>query len=213
MQRHTEPGQGGRRRLHKAWISGLAFLAVGAVAGGIASTAISASATTTATATTGNAGSGGTSPPANTGTGTGTAPGGGPPARGAPPGGAALPLHGTVTAVGASSVTIKTSSGTTTYPVTDSSAIEKNGKTTVSALAVGDTVAFSTVTTDGTSAIDKLVAGTMAGGCLHGAAQGTGPGAGPGPPPAGSSAATGSSGSTGTGSSTPSGSTSSGASA
>ena len=35
--------------------------------------------------------------------------------------------------------------------MTSSSDIEKNGKSTLSALAVGDTVAFSTVTTDGTT--------------------------------------------------------------
>ena len=202
MQRLTEPGQGGRRRLNTALISGLALLAVGAVAGGIASTAVSASAaTTTSTASTGNTGSGGVS------SSTSPAPGSGSQGSGAPPGGVALPLHGTVTAVGASSVTIKTSSGTTTYAVTGSSDIEKNGKVTVSALAVGDDVAFSTATTDGTTAIDKLVAGTMAGGCLHGAGHGPGPATGHGPPPAGSSGATGS------GSTTPSGSSSSEASA
>jgi len=110
-------------------------------------------------------------------------------------------------------VTIKTSSGTTTYPVSSSSDIEKNGKSTLGALAVGDDVAFSTVTTDGTTAIDKLVAGDMAGGCMHGAGQGTGPGTGHGPPPTGTPPA-GSSGSTGSsGSSTPSGSSSSGSAA
>ena len=71
-------------------------------------------------------------------------------------------MHGTVTAVGASSVTIKTSSGTATYSVTSSSDIDKNGKTTLSALAVGDNVAFSTVTTNGSSAIDTLYAGNAA---------------------------------------------------
>ena len=181
MHRHTEPGQGGRRRLNKALISGLALLGVGAVAGGIASTAGSASAaTTTNTATTGNSGTAGntgaagssSSSSSSTNTAPGAVPGGTPQGPGAPPGDA-LPLHGTVTAIGASSVTIKTSSGTATYSVTSSSDIEKNGKTTLSALAVGDNVAFSTVSTNGTTAIAELYAGNpssnMAGGCTHGA--------------------------------------------
>ena len=98
-----------------------------------------------------------------------TVPGSGRQRPGAPPGGTALPLHGTVTAVGSSSVTIKTSTGTTTYAVTSSSSIEKKGKTTLSALSTGDVVAFSVVTADGTTTIDKLMAGDapsgMAGGC------------------------------------------------
>ena len=171
MQAESEPGQGGRRRLNKALISGLALLGVGAVAGTVAATAVSAGAATTTTTVSGNTGSGGaststTSPsttnPNTTSPSTSTAPGSGTQGSGPPPGApTTLPLHGTITAMGTSSVTIKTSSGTTTYPVTSSSDLEKNGSTTtLSGLAVGDDVGFSTVTSDGTTAIDELVAGT-----------------------------------------------------
>jgi hypothetical protein len=200
MQPEDEPVKRGRPRLSKAVVSGLALLGAGAIAGGIASTAVSASAatTTSTTAATGNSGSGGSSSTSS------TVPGSGRQRPGAPPGAAALPLHGTITAVGDSSVTIKTSTGTTTYAVTSTSDIEKKGKTTLSALSVGDTVAFSTVTTDGTTAIDTLVAGTapsgMAGGCGPGGGpRGTaGPGAGPPPNGSSSSGSSGASGSSGT---------------
>jgi hypothetical protein len=70
-----------------------------------------------------------------------------------------LPLSGTVTAVGPSSVTIKTSSGTTEYAVDSKSEIRKDDQTALSALKVGDAVHFSTVTTNGKATIDKLAAG------------------------------------------------------
>jgi hypothetical protein len=75
--------------------------------------------------------------------------------------GGALALSGTVTAVSASSVTIKTSTATTAYSVTSASDIDKNGEATASALIVGDKVTFSV---DGTNArqIDKLRAGDEA---------------------------------------------------
>ena len=139
----------------------VALVGVGAIAGGIASATLSAGAATATTTVT-------TAIPGSTGTG-GSSTTSSPPAGSgrqrpaAPPGGAGLPLHGTVTAVSASSVTIKTSSGTTTYAVTATSDIEKNGKTGSSALSTGDVVAFSTVATDGSTAIDKLVAGSPAG--------------------------------------------------
>ncbi|HEY5025029.1 MAG TPA: hypothetical protein VII76_08640 [Acidimicrobiales bacterium] len=157
--------------MSKAMMSGFALLGVGAVGGGIASTAMSASAapTTTTTGTTGTAGSSTSST---------TAPTSGRQRPGTPPG-PALPLQGTITAVGASSATIKTSSDTETYEVTSSSDIEKNGKSTLSALAVGDMVGFSTVTTDGTTAIDTLVAGGCGPGNGPGANAGTGTGAPP----------------------------------
>ena len=153
MQPEDEPVQRGRPRLSKAMMSGIALLGVGALAGGIASTAISASAATTTTAATGSSGSGASSSTSS------TVPGSGRQRPAAPPGASSLPLHGTITAVGDSSVSIKTSSGSATYAVTSTSDIEKKDKTTLSALSVGDTVAFSTVTSDGTTAIDTLVAG------------------------------------------------------
>jgi len=54
-----------------------------------------------------------------------------------------LNLSGTVTAVGSSSVTIKTGSGTTTYQVDANSDIDKNGEAQLSSLKVGDAVRFS----------------------------------------------------------------------
>lgn len=67
-----------------------------------------------------------------------------------------LDLSGTVTAVGPSSVTIKTSTATTTYSVNSNSDIDNNGEAAVSSLAVGDKVTFSV---DGRTVIDKLHAG------------------------------------------------------
>ena len=89
--------------------------------------------------------------------------------------GAGLPLSGTVTAVGSSDVTIQTSTGTTTYAVTSTSDIDKNGEAQVSALAVGDAVTFSTVTTNGTTAIDKLHAGDPTKDMPQGMPPGDGP--------------------------------------
>jgi hypothetical protein len=71
--------------------------------------------------------------------------------------GGALDLSGTVTAVGSSSVTIKTSTGTTQYAVGSSSDIDKNGEGQLSDLVVGDTVTFSVDSAGKT--IDKLHAG------------------------------------------------------
>jgi hypothetical protein len=76
-------------------------------------------------------------------------------------GGHALDLTGTVTAVGSSSLTIKTSTGSTvTYKVTSSSDIDKNGEAQLSSLATGDAVRYSVVS--GTTTIDKLHAGDEA---------------------------------------------------
>lgn len=83
--------------------------------------------------------------------------------------GRGLPLSGTVTAVGSSSVTIKTGSGTTEYKVDSSSDIDKNGEAKLSDLKAGDAVRFSV--TSG-NVIDKLHAGNEA--LNH--PQGPGPG-------------------------------------
>ena len=77
------------------------------------------------------------------------------------PSGFGLNLTGTVTSVGTSTVTIKTSSGAIkTYTVNASSDIDKNGEAQLSSLAVGDAVRYSVRT--GTSTIDKLHAGNEA---------------------------------------------------
>jgi Cu/Ag efflux protein CusF len=70
-----------------------------------------------------------------------------------------LAMSGTVTAVGSSSVTIRTASGTATYAVTANSDIDKNGEAKLSDLKIGDAVRFSTTTASGKPAIDKLHAG------------------------------------------------------
>jgi len=73
--------------------------------------------------------------------------------------GPGLNLSGTVTAVGSSSVTIKTSSGTTSYQVDSKSDIDKNGEAQLSSLKAGDAVRFSV--RDG-NVIDILHAGDEA---------------------------------------------------
>lgn len=70
----------------------------------------------------------------------------------------ALDLSGTVTAVGAGSVTIKTATATTEYAVTSASDIDKNGEAALKDLAVGDAVTFSVDSTNAKQ-IDKLHAG------------------------------------------------------
>jgi hypothetical protein len=77
-------------------------------------------------------------------------------------GGHGLDLSGTVTAVGTSSVTIKTSTGTVQYAVSSSSDIDKNGESTLSKLVVGDAVTFSVDTVNKVQTIDKLHAGNEA---------------------------------------------------
>ena len=75
--------------------------------------------------------------------------------------GGALELSGTVTAVGTNSVTIKTSTATTSYPVTSASDIDKNGEASLAKLTVGDKVTFS-VDSAKARQIDKLHAGDEA---------------------------------------------------
>ena len=141
----------------RLWASA-ALVTAGLAGGAVLGTTMSAGASTTGTST----GSAATSSAATGTNGTnGTAP---TPPNGqapAPPDGRAfpgLPNSGTVTAVGSSSVTIDGK----TYAVTSSSDIDKNGEATLSDLAVGDKVTFSTVTSASTPTIDKLHAGNEA---------------------------------------------------
>jgi preprotein translocase subunit YajC len=121
-------------------VVGAGLLGAGVIAGAIiGSTVLSGAATTPSP----------TAPPA---AGSAGAPFGHGPGRG-------LALSGTVTAVGSSSVTIKTASGTTTYKVDATSDIDKNGEAKLSALKVGDAVRFSVT---GANVIDKLHAGDEA---------------------------------------------------
>jgi hypothetical protein len=177
MEPDTRPEQTTRRRT-KAVATAAGLLCVGALAGAMASAATTAGATTTTSGTTPTTG---LAPPT---AGTSNAN----PPKGTGPAGAcvALPMSGTITAVGTSSVSIDTGATTTTYAVTNTSAIEKDGKATLGALAVGDTVHFSTVTSGGVTAIGTLIDGPPPKGALGG--PGAPPGAG-GPVPNGQTSA------------------------
>ena len=125
------------------WAAGTALLGAGAAGGGILASSMMANAATSSSDTS-------SSVAASTSAGASTNPD--------------LSQSGTVTAVGASSVTI----GTTTYAVDANSDIDKNGEASLSSLAVGDAVTFSTVTTNGTATIGKLHAGTESLNMPHG---------------------------------------------
>jgi hypothetical protein len=132
----------------KLWASA-GLVTAGLAAGGILGTTMSASASTTSTTS-------------NSSSTNATPSGGSPP--GPPGAGAAgrtyqgLADRGTVTAVGSARVTIDGK----VYAVTSNSDIDKNGEATLSDLAVGDTVTFSTVSSATTPTIDKLHAGSEA---------------------------------------------------
>ncbi len=151
----------------KLWVS--AGLLSAGLAGGLSlgTSLPSGAADTSSATTTGNASSGTPSSPSSATTPGGTSSSGtssrGPNAPGNPPSGGShapayqgLPKSGTVTSVGTDSVTIDG----TVYAVTSSSDIDKNGESTLSSLAVGDKVTFSTVASDSTPTIDKLHAGS-----------------------------------------------------
>lgn len=131
----------------RIWLSA-GLLATGLAAGAVlgltmtagASTATSTSSSTAAAPPGTTAVAGGSSAPAQT-----------------PPSGT-LPKSGTVTAVGSASVTIDG----TSYAVTSTSDIDKNGESTLSALAVGDSVTFRLDSSASTPTIDKLHAGNEA---------------------------------------------------
>ena len=115
-------------RRRRGVATGAALVGVGVVAGAIVgATVLSDAATTNSTAAPNSS-----SFQQQEGT---FHPGGRGPGRG-------LDLSGTVTAVGSSSVTIRTSTGTTTYRVDGNSDIDKNGEAKLSDLKVGDAVRF-----------------------------------------------------------------------
>ena len=148
----------GKRR--RTLLAGTTVAIGGALVGAIAAASVSASA-----ATTGAGASAATaavsSPSATASSGPGGQWHGGMASAGQHPSGFGLNLTGTVTSVGTSTVTIKTSSGAIkTYTVNASSDIDKNGEAQLSSLAVGDAVRYSVRT--GTSTIDKLHAGNEA---------------------------------------------------
>ncbi len=85
--------------------------------------------------------------------------------------GGGFSLSGTVTAVGTSSVTITTATGSTESAVTNIGDIDKNGEAALSNLAAGDAVTFSVYPANA-----KLHAGDEA----KNRPQGAGPGSTPG---------------------------------
>ncbi len=115
----------------------------GLVAGGLTAGAILGSTFTAGAATTSPAGSTSSSSVI-------------PSSNGQSPGYHVPDKSGTVTALGSNSVTIDA----TTYAVTSSSDIDKNGEASVSALVVGDKVTFSTDASVSSPTIDKLHAGS-----------------------------------------------------
>jgi hypothetical protein len=74
-------------------------------------------------------------------------------------------IQGTVTAKTTTSVTVKTASGTTTYPVTSTTQIVRDGQTvTMSAIKVGDAVLLHVLpaTAGNGKVVERLLAGTSA---------------------------------------------------
>src|SRR3954453_14771692 len=107
-----------------------ALVGAGLIAGGVLATALAASAVTSSPS----------KPAASSESGSGSYRG-----PGVQGGAGNLTNTGTVTQVGASSVTIRDSAGkVTTYAVTSSSDIDKNGEAKLSDLKAGDAVRFST---------------------------------------------------------------------
>jgi hypothetical protein len=154
MKRNRLPRPSASARARR-WLAGSALLTAGAAGGGYLAASSSAGASTAGTTGTGSASSTAAAGSVPT-----------PPWAGARPSrmpGQGLSQSGTVTAVGASSVTIRSSSGTTTtYAVVADSDIDKNGEAKLSNLAVGDKVTFDYVTSGTTKTIGHLHAGSEA---------------------------------------------------
>jgi hypothetical protein len=125
----------------KLWLSA-GLVAVGLAGGAILGATMSASAST------------GTTQPSNS-NGSSSSSTSTPSSPDADPRGGDLTNSGTVTAVGSNSVTIDGKA----YVVGSNSDIDKNGESSVSNLAVGDKVIFSTDTSTSTPTIDKLHTG------------------------------------------------------
>jgi hypothetical protein len=174
MSSAVEPTTGKARNRRRAAAAAAVLVAGGAVTGGVLASTLGASAASSpAPAASGSAGS--SSAPSKPGL-----PWDGP--RPTPR------LTGTVTAVGADTIGIKTSTATTTYSVTSATVIVKppapttaspnftppkagSAKATLADVKVGDTVSFSTTTAGGTvlaQVIDGLLPGARGFGPNHG---------------------------------------------
>jgi hypothetical protein len=180
-----DPGAGPRKNLRTKIAAGV--LALGLVGGG-AWVLTHHGGTASATASTAQAGAG-----LQGGPGSGTA--------GGAPSGMQAPVTGTVSAVSATSISVKTTNGTSTFTIASGAVVENNGTTTTAdQLTVGEQVVVftgavpgsaSSSSADSTSA-NRIMAGTSA-------TQGPGSGTMPGVAAGGTgSAASGSAGSTGT---------------
>jgi hypothetical protein len=97
----------------------------------------------------------------------GTAPQGGDPRAGfgGGPGGGLdgeQRLQGTLTAIGSSTVSVRTSSGTATYAVTSSSELVRNGQqVALSGLRTGESVLLHVYPLNGRTVVERLFAGTL----------------------------------------------------
>jgi hypothetical protein len=71
-------------------------------------------------------------------------------------------VSGTLTAVGASSITVRTASGTQAYTVTGTTDVQRNGsRVPLSALQVGDPVVVHAYPSGSTTVVERVLAGTM----------------------------------------------------
>ena len=71
-------------------------------------------------------------------------------------------LQGTLTAVGSSSVTVRTSSGTATYAVTSASELVRDGqRVSLSGLKTGEAVLVHVYPLNGKTLVERLIAGTL----------------------------------------------------
>ena len=151
------------RRMPAAVTTG-AWLAVGLVVGAIGVAALHTNSTGNAT----NGFAGGPTAAANQVPGAGPQQGfaGGPPAGGVggpggPGGGLAGEQHvvGTLTSVGAASITVKSASGTATYPIESTTVLVKGGQrvSSLSALTVGDTVVVHVYPQNGSTHVELVL--------------------------------------------------------
>lgn len=84
-------------------------------------------------------------------------------------------LLGAITAVGSSTLTVRTSAGTATYPISSNTQIVKNGQlASLSSLSVGDTVLLHVYPVNGKTFVERVIDGGAQGRFFEG------PGGGPG---------------------------------
>jgi hypothetical protein len=78
-------------------------------------------------------------------------------------------LLGTITAVGSSMLSVKTSEGTTSYPISANTQIVKNGRlASLSSLSVGDTVLLHVYPLNGKTFVERVIDGGSQGGFFGG---------------------------------------------